>query len=738
MSVQEAEPPALAPAIRRSAPTRLAVQAFAFAIIGILSVVLAISFAALIFKGPLGADLGRGATLMLAGGAVLGVVGAAASSLRGAVIGVQDAPAVIVAIAAAAIATEWQAGPGLDRFSTIAMLLATTTVAFGATLYGLGRFRLGFLIRYLPYPVIGGFMAATGWFLLVGAFGSMLGVAGQGEVLAIVLRGEDWLRWAPGTAIALALLVAARRIRGAAALPVVVCLAFATFYAALALGDRTLDWAGAQGLLLGPFPDTLLTDAMPLHTAARADWGAILGQAPLVLTAVAMAVVGMLLNLTGAELATGRRASVDADLRGVGFANIAAGALGGGPGYIYISLTLLARRFGVMQRAACVAAGVACALALVSGPALIGALPICVFGGITAYLGADLLYQWLWVERRTLPARDVAIVIVILIVAATIGFLEGILAGLAVSVAVFVHSCISAPVVRRTFSNRVRFSTVERSPREAALLEAHGEETRVYQLQGVLFFGTISKLSERIGADLAGTPSIRRVIADFQHVQSLDTSAIQGIAKAAADGRALGIEVVLCGLERALTAHRPEALRPLLDEGAQLVATLDEALEEAEEATLARVAPEGGLAGRETEEPFGDGVARAKVHRFFDSLALAPGERLIRQRETADDIFFLRRGSVAVELDDEVAGRIRVGVHFAGSVIGEMALFTDGRRSADVVAMTECEVLRLTLQDLERMESEDPVLAIRFHRLVAGQVSSRLRRANDLIGMLRP
>lgn len=101
-------------------------RVFGLNVIGALSVVLAISFGALIFKGPLAAELGKGATLMLIGGCAVGLLGALASSIQGAVVGMQDAPAIILALGAAAIAADWNAASGFDLFSTIAMLLATT------------------------------------------------------------------------------------------------------------------------------------------------------------------------------------------------------------------------------------------------------------------------------------------------------------------------------------------------------------------------------------------------------------------------------------------------------------------------------------------------------------------------------------------------------------------------------------------------------------------------------------
>ena len=130
-------------------------------------------------------------------------------------------------------------------------------------------------------------------------------------------------------------------------------------------------------------------------------------------------------------------------------------------------------------------------------------------------------------------------------------------------------------------------------------------------------------------------------------------------------------------------------------------------------------------------------VTQSTVTARLKSLEAELGQTLIRQGETSDDIYFLREGVLAVEIADTLGGRMRVGVHSAGTLVGEMALYTDGRRSADVVAVSGCELLRLSGADLARMEEEAPAEALRFHRAAARQIAMRLRRTNALVGMLK-
>ena len=75
-----------------------------------------------------------------------------------------------------------------------------TTVLTGVFFFVLGRFRLGGLVRYLPYPVIGGFLAGTGWLLVRGSVGVMADVPLGFAMLGALASPEVAVRWLADTA----------------------------------------------------------------------------------------------------------------------------------------------------------------------------------------------------------------------------------------------------------------------------------------------------------------------------------------------------------------------------------------------------------------------------------------------------------------------------------------------------------------------------------------------------------
>ena len=74
-----------------------------------------------------------------------------------------------------------------DMLITITAAIAFATTLTGFSLFLLDFFKSGNLIRFIPYPVVGGFLASTGWLLVAGAIGLLINRPVQFRQLATVL-----------------------------------------------------------------------------------------------------------------------------------------------------------------------------------------------------------------------------------------------------------------------------------------------------------------------------------------------------------------------------------------------------------------------------------------------------------------------------------------------------------------------------------------------------------------------
>ena len=122
---------------------------------GVLSAVLevlgVVSFAALIFSGPLAAHLATGVVLLLISTTVVGLVGTLGSSYPGMLVSLRTPMIpVLAAMVAAIAATMTDQGREADLLGTAIATLGVTSIVSGLALGLLGRFSLGRLVRYFP------------------------------------------------------------------------------------------------------------------------------------------------------------------------------------------------------------------------------------------------------------------------------------------------------------------------------------------------------------------------------------------------------------------------------------------------------------------------------------------------------------------------------------------------------------------------------------------------------------
>jgi len=96
---------------------------------------------------------------------------------------------------------------------------------------------------------------------------------------------------------------------------------------------------------------------------------------------------------------------------------------------------------------------------------------------------------------------------------------------------------------------------------------------------------------------------------------------------------------------------------------------------------------------------------------LFRPRSATPGTRIIRKGDRADGIYFISSGGVEVSVNDH---KIKLG---PGEFIGEMALLTGQRRSADVTAIDYCQFLVMSARDFQTFVRRNPVLLAEIDRL---------------------
>jgi SulP family sulfate permease len=156
------------------------------------------------------------------------------------------------------------------------------------------RFGLGGLVRYIPYPVMGGFLAATGWLLAQGSFGVMASFPLTLSNIPALLRSDQMILWIPGVLFALVLFFGLRYIKHTLAMPGILVGFIVAFYLALLLAGKSIAEATDQGLLLGALSGRATWHSFAPAELLAANWTAILGQGGNIVIVLVLSVVGLL------------------------------------------------------------------------------------------------------------------------------------------------------------------------------------------------------------------------------------------------------------------------------------------------------------------------------------------------------------------------------------------------------------------------------------------------------------
>jgi SulP family sulfate permease len=708
-------------------------------LVGLLEVVAATSFAALIFAGPLATRIGEGVGLFVAAGALILLVVALLSGRSGVVAGTQDSTAAILALVAGGIAAE-VGGGGDTAFLSVVAAITLSAVLSGAVLFLLGTLRLGGLVRFIPYPVVGGFLAGTGWLLVKGSTEVMTGIVPTFDTVRSLFGPEALAKLLPGIALGVLLVVVPRLVRGTLTIPALLFAGTVVFYVGLLVSGTSIDDAKASGWLLGPFPDVDLWQPWVGRALGGADWSAIAGQAGAIATLILVAALALLLNASGIELALRRDVRFDRELRTAGVASAAAGLVGGIPGFHVLGTTKLTRRLGADARWAGIIAAVICLAALALGASVMSLFPRIVLGALLLFLGLEFIVEWLWDTRHAIPKGEYAIVLAIVIAVAVWGILVGVAIGLVLAIVLFAVSYSRTDLVRHAVTASTFRSNVERGPDERRVLHELGDQIQILKLQGFVFFGTANSLFDRIRARAQdpALPKLSFLVLDFRRVTGLDSSAVLSFVKVAQLAQTTGFQVVYTAVPIPIRAQlevggvregeAPIAFAPDLDRGVQHCEDL--LLEQA-------FAREDGHHLPLLEELFGgDGIDPDRLAPYLDALEVPAGTPLMRQGERPDALYLLEAGRLTVQLETAGGDVVRIRTLGRGTIVGEIAMYLGTPRTATVVADGPCHLLRLTREALERMEREEPELAAGLHKGFARVMAERLTDTLTLVETL--
>lgn len=703
-------------------------------IIGMVEVLVAVSFAALIYKGELSAYVSYGIGFALVGAIIIGITVTLMTSLPGTIAGNQEAPAAILAVMSAYIVGSMSGNAtGLEIFATVIVAVALTTLICGLFFLGLGYFQLGGLVRFLPYPVIGGFLAGTGWLLMTGSITMMTNINPDIRGLSALFQEDVLLLWIPGLIFAIVMMVILNRFKHRFILPGFVLGAILMFYLASRLAGLSVADLNNQGWLLGPFPEGNLFRGLPLSEFAQVNWQLILTQAGSMVIVLAISAIALLLNASALELDVERDLDLNQELRAAGSGNIIAGFFGGFLGFQQLSFSVMNQKIGANTRLAGLVIAAVCITALVVGTTIISLFPKFVLGGLLLYLGLSFLQEWVYKTWFKLPKTDYFVILLILVVIATVGFLEGVAVGILAAIVLFAVNYSRVQVIKHSLTTVTYQSRIARPRLHKRLLRRYGKQVLILELQGYIFFGTANQLFEQIREHVKSYADTRLcyLLLDFSQVTGIDSSVVLSFRKMKQLLQKNQATIVLTGLSAAV-----ESLLQNSDIFSQeeeiffILPDLDRGVEWCEDKVLEST----GVFSRDVSKSIHDQIVEvigqpeivSRILGYLDKQELPAGVHIIHQGDSPGAVYFLEHGLVTAQLEIEGEEPRRLNTLSSENMVGEIGFYLGEKRNASVVTDMPTTVYRLTSAGLKNLESSDPEAAAQFHRFIAHVMAEKL------------
>lgn len=701
-----------------------------------------VSFGALMFPGEFSAGIPVAVWSMLIGGCICGVCIALTTSLPPVATGVDSPTGTVLALLSALAASRVVAAGGSPQAAvqTVMLLFSTATLLSGAFLYLLGVCRWGVYFRFVPYSVVGGFLAATGCFLIAGGVRMITGRALSLEALTAPWTYGDVAKL--GTAIlAFGVLLALRLwVKWVLAMPAALLAMWLGLGAAL----RFLGLSGAQdGWYFHSLGALTMWSPLAAVRTSALTWSTLGRLIPELFAVLVVALISLVTKVSSIEISRQRSGDLDRELRAHGLGSIIAAPLGGLTSSVQVGTTRLLEHAGGATRMS----GAACALTMgIVGVAhfdLPGLVPIPLVGCLVFYLAYGFVADALWRPYSQRAWLDLTLIVGITLVCLQFGYLVGVLAGLVCACMLFIISYARLGAIRRHMSRAQIASHVDRSSAASAYLRENGDAIQIYWLSGYIFFGSSEGIFARITADIETLHPERLayLIVDFRLVIGADTSAVISLGKLRRFCSERNAILVLCSLSPA----NSEALERggFLDRTncQQILPDLNSALAWCEDETLAKARLEvdvtlGAFDGW-LQRQIGGGRS-ADLMAYLERKNVERGQVIYRQGDPAETIDLIAVGRLNVEVTGGDGQSLRVRAMATHTVVGEMGFFRQAVRSASVSSDGPAILFTLTRANFDRMRRERPDLASAFDDFIVRTLADRVESANREITALIP
>jgi SulP family sulfate permease len=471
----------------------------------------------------LGALSGLGPEAGLYGAIVLGILGAL---FGGTPVLVSGPTAPMTLVSAGVVAASMLPNGQVNLAFVVAVFLLT-----GALQVLFGLLRLGSYIRYVPYPVISGFMSGIGVLIFIQQIFPMAGMAAPSSDAATILAKLHTLP--AGFAWPVALL-AAETLAIIYLLPHVT-RAVPSSVVALVLVTAGSLLFGVNAPRIGAIPSGLPAFVLPELDFTRVS--------VMVTTALELALLGAIDSLLSALLAdniTKTHHASNRELIGQGIGNMAAALVGGLPGAGASIRTIVNIEAGARTRLSGVIHGLFLLAVLLGLSGVVQHIPNAVLAGILVAAGLSCIDRRGLGHLTKVPRADAALMLLVLVLTVFSGVILAVAVGLIAASLVFMKNVADLSEQQTT----IGLIADEPWADEVDLPAVERDQLLVKHVEGPLFFGFARGFANIAPLVKGGKLLVLRM----DRVRFMDQSGAYALQDALIDLKAAGQRILIVGL----------------------------------------------------------------------------------------------------------------------------------------------------------------------------------------------
>lgn len=455
--------------------------------------------------------------------------------------------------------------------------LMVATMMAGVLLILLGIFKLGTIIKFIPYPIIVGFTSGIAVTIFTTQIADIFGLQFGGEKVPGDFIGKwilyfhhfDTVNWWNVIVSLVSIFIIAitpkfsKKIPGS--LVAIILVTVGVYLLKMYGGITCIDTIGDRFSIKAQLPEA----AVP-----ALDWEAIKNLFPVAITIAVLGAIESLLSATVADGVIGDRHDSNTELIAQGIANFVSPIFGGIPATGAIARTMTNINNGGKSPVAGIVHAVVLLLILVFLMPLAQYIPMACLAGVLVIVSYNMSGWRVFKGLLKNPKSDVTVLLITFFLTVIFDLTVAIEVGLVIACVLFMKRVME--------TTQISVITDEIDPNKESDLEVHEEHliipsgVEVYEINGPYFFGIATKFEE-IMARLGDRPKIR--IIRMRKVPFIDSTGIHNLTTLCEMSQKENIHIILSGVnERVHTVLEKSGFYELLGKE-NICSNINEALE---------------------------------------------------------------------------------------------------------------------------------------------------------------